>query len=98
VRYYDGSVKWATAELSLSREGYGFNFACTYDTYIPSDFAFTGKESGWEIRRKMKAWCEKNGVTDYRVVRNTSYLRDLHGSRVYELWTRLATTPEEPTP
>ncbi|CAB3974231.1 hypothetical protein BLA3211_07910 [Burkholderia aenigmatica] len=39
------------------------------------------------MRRKLKDWSSKHGVREYKIVRNTSYVRDLHGD-VYELWVK----------
>jgi len=69
-----------------SPKGMSLSFACTYGTGVPPDLGYTGKESGWELRAKIRAWCSANGVTGYKIVRNTSYLRDLHGPAVYELY------------
>lgn len=85
---YDGSSRWDAIEGGLRRDGYGFSFACTYGERQPDDFSFTGRETGWEMRRKLRDWCANHGVTDFRIVRNTSYRADLHGPRVYELWTK----------
>lgn len=85
---YDGSHSWAVIENQLQRDGYSLSFACTYGQRQPEDFSFTGRETGWEMRRLLKAWCKANGVTAYTIVRNTSYHADLHGPRVYELWTK----------
>lgn len=41
------------------------------------------------MRRKLKEWSAKHGVCDCKIVRNTSYVRDLHGD-VYELWVKRA--------
>lgn len=95
MRHYDGSMKWDRIERSLRSRGYCNAFSLTYDGNVPSDFIWTGKESGWQFRRMLKAYCEKNDIKDYVIVRNESYLRDLHGNRVYELWTKL--TPHTPT-
>ncbi|CAB3753961.1 hypothetical protein [Paraburkholderia humisilvae] len=67
-------VAFERVELQLRAQGYSCKFACTYDEpagSIPKDLLYTGKEGGWEMRRKIKAWCVKYGVTDYRIVRNT---------------------------
>jgi hypothetical protein len=88
VRGYDGSARWDAVETRLRHEGYALAFACTYSERQPDDFAYTGRETGWEMRRLLMAYCVRNAIVDYRIVRNTSYLRDLHGPAVYELWTR----------
>jgi len=85
---YDGSERWDQVESLLRRDGYSMSFACTYGQNQPSDILLTGHETGWEMRRKLKAWCKANGVTAYQIVRNTSYHADLHGPCVYELWTQ----------
>lgn len=88
MRHFDGSQRWDVIERQLQAAGYALNFACTYGVRQPDDFDFDGKESGWEMRRKLKAWCKSHGISDFQIVRNTSYHADLHGRRVYELWTR----------
>jgi len=88
MRNYDGSLKWERIEANLGRQGYVLDFSCAYFDKPPADFAWTGKETGWEMRRKIKAYCEAHGIADYKIVRNLSYLKDLHGSCVYELWVR----------
>jgi hypothetical protein len=72
-------------EKQLRDSGYYCSFSCTYDGGAPDDFKWTGKESGWEMRRKLKKWASEKGVSDFKIVRNTSWVRDLHGI-VYELW------------
>jgi hypothetical protein len=71
----------------LEADGLHLMFACTYTDDYPKDLGWTGKEGGWEMRRKLKAWCVKHEIVDYKIVRNTGYVRDLHGD-VYELWAR----------
>lgn len=71
----------------LEADGYQLQFACTYTDDVPADVGYTGLESGWEIRRKLNAWCRAQGLDQYKIVRNTSYVQDLHGV-VYELWSR----------
>ncbi|MFZ3481886.1 hypothetical protein [Sphingomonas sp. 3-13AW] len=63
-------------------------FSCASFDCPPDDLIYTGNESGWEMRRLITDWCTRNAVTEYRILRNTSYHRDLHGPRVYELWTK----------
>ena len=84
-------------EMRLSREGYRCEWSCMSELdhsngrnvrYWPEDFDWNGKESGWEMRRKIKAWCVKHDVRDYKIVRNTKYCSNLHGV-VYELWTHI---------
>ena len=75
-------------EKKLTAMGYHYDFACTYSTKQPSDFYWTGKETGWEMRRKLKSWCATHSIRDYKIVRNTGYVHDLHGPAVYELWVR----------
>ncbi|BBA45138.1 TPA: hypothetical protein ACK3Q6_004081 [Burkholderia cepacia] len=77
-------------ERQLLADGYVCAFACTYGEPagpVPKDLGRTGKEGGWEMRRKLKDWSSKHGVREYKIVRNTSYVRDLHGD-VYELWVK----------
>lgn len=88
MRYYDGSLKWDKIEAGLCHDGYTKDFACSYLDKVPVDLQYTGRESGWELRRKLKVYCEKHDITEFRIVRNTSYHSDLHGQAVYELWTR----------
>lgn len=88
MRWYDGSMSWDRIEAQLRRDGYSLRFACASFDRQPDDFSYTGLETGWEMRRLLRDWCGRNGEADYRIVRNTSYHRDLHGSAVYELWTR----------
>lgn len=71
----------------LEADGYQLEFACTYTDDVPKDLGYTGREKGWEMRRKLKAWCTAHHVEQYVIVRNTSYVQDLHGT-VYELWVR----------
>jgi len=88
MRSYDGSMAWDRVEAALRRDGYALRFSCASFDRTPDDLAYTGREDGWAMRRLLKEWCARNGVTDYRIVRNTSYHRDLHGNAVYELWGR----------
>ncbi|MCV9963890.1 hypothetical protein OIU34_18600 [Pararhizobium sp. BT-229] len=100
MRYYDGSAKWERIERELGRRGYVARFSLATFDRPPEDLGWTGKETGWEIRRKLKDYCLRHGITDYEIVRNTSYHKDLHGNCVYELWVRrpepaaVAQTPE----
>jgi hypothetical protein len=71
----------------LEADGYRLQFACTYTDDVPKDVGYTGRENGWEMRRKLKAYCSAHDVQQYQIVRNTSYVQDLHGT-VYELWMR----------
>jgi hypothetical protein len=87
MRHYDGSRKFEAIERELSRSGYAQKFCLMSYDVIPKDLGYTGKEGGWELRRKITAWCRMHGIMDFRIVRNTSYHRDLHGV-VYELWAR----------
>lgn len=87
MRHYDGSRKWEAIESRLRRDGYTLLFSCASFDRQPDDFSYTGLESGWEMRRKLKAYCISHEMVDYRIVRNTSYHADLHGV-VYELWTK----------
>lgn len=73
-------------EMRLRKLGYRQEWACTYDGGYPSDLVWSNKLNGWEMRRAIKAWCEKHGVVDYRIVRNRGYQHDLRGDAVYELW------------
>jgi hypothetical protein len=96
---YDGSARWDAIETGLRREGFLLRFSCAYFDAPPSDLGWTGRETGWETRRLIARWCATHGVEDYRIVRNTSYRRDLHGPAVYELWTRTApAAPARPEP
>ena len=87
MRHQDGSFKFAMIERALRRDGYALEFACRYGEHVPEDVGYTGRETGWEVRRKLKAWCAAHGHADFRILRNTSYHRDLIGA-VYELWLR----------
>lgn len=87
----DRHTSFHAYEQQLRREGYYCSFSCTYSGGAPANLKWTGKETGWEMRRILKEWAEQNGVKDYKIVRNTSWLRDLHGI-VYELWV-----PHKPT-
>lgn len=88
MRNYDGSLKWERIEAALHRDGYAPDFSCASFNKPPADFDWSGLEGGWEMRRKLKAYCAAHAITDFRIVRNGSYLKDLHGGCVYELWTR----------
>lgn len=86
---YDGSQRWDRIEAALRRDGFTLSFSCaTFDRQPPA-LGYTGLETGWELRRKLKAYCAAKGIADFEIVRNTSYHRDLHGV-VYELWVRSA--------
>lgn len=74
-------------EQQLCADGYRLEFACTHTEPQPADLGITGKEGGREKRRKIKAWCQAHSLTNFKIVRNTGYVRDLHGD-VYELWVR----------
>lgn len=70
-----------------SPRGMRFEFACTYAGGSPPDLGYTGLEvSGWEVRRKIIEWCKRKGINQYQIVRNTTYVKDLHGPAVYELY------------
>jgi len=72
-------------EMKLRRDGYACEFSCMGgDHRIPPGVWKKG-ESGWVQRKAIKDWCQENGVKDYKIVRNTGYVKDLHGV-VYELW------------
>lgn len=81
----DRFTSFHALERQLHRDGYYCKFSCTYDAGAPDDLIWSSDDSGWEMRRKLRAWAEKHNITDYRIVRNTSWVRDLHGI-VYELW------------
>lgn len=79
-------------EIRLRNEGYECEWSCMLGAgsdgakqQWPLDFEWVGRESGWEMRRKIKEWAKRHDFKDYKVVRNTKYCRDLHGV-VYELW------------
>ena len=91
MKQYDGSRRWAEVEAALGQAGYITLFACARFDKPPAELNYTGTESGWELRRKIKSYCSQNGIADYQIVRNTSYLSDLHGGAVYELWVRRPT-------
>jgi len=88
MRWYDGSGAADRTEATLRRDGYMLRFSCASFGTPPADLKYTGRETGWEMRRLLKDWCSRNGEADYRILRNTSYLKDLHGPCVYELWSR----------
>jgi len=73
-------------ERKLREDGYVCQFSCNYDdmSRIPTGVWKKG-ESGWVQRKAIKDWCKENDVKDYKIVRNTGYVQDLHGV-VYELW------------
>lgn len=71
--------------MELRKKGYELEFACTYDGGSPSDLKWLKGESGWTHRSVISNWCEKNGLKDFKIVRNTGYCQDLRGV-VYELW------------
>lgn len=89
------TVLWTSPQIERverqwRREGYDIMFACTHGEPcgpIPKAIGYTGLEGGWEMRRKLRAWCKAKGISDYRILRNTGYVRDLHGD-VYELWCK----------
>lgn len=72
----------------MVRDGYRLHFECTYGGGIPNDLHVGAAIGGWELRRRLKAWCESHGITDYIIYRATDYVKDLHGKAVYELWVR----------
>lgn len=92
MRHQDGSRRWDRIEHALRLDGYVLQFRCMYGETLPDDFDYTGRETGWEMRRRIADWCRANGLPDFVILRNTSYHRDLHGA-VYEAWTR--TAPKE---
>lgn len=68
-------------------QGMSLVFACTFGTSQPPDLGFTGNEkTGWEVRRKIAAWCKSKCISNFKILRNTTYVRDLHGPAVYELY------------
>lgn len=79
----------------MAADGYQPQFECTYGGAIPSDLDLPAGLTGWEIRRRLKAWCERHAIVDYIIFRATDYVKDLHGSAVYELWVnRISPTTE----
>lgn len=97
MRHHDGSRRWDRIEHDLCRDGYVQQFRCLYGETVPDDFEYTGRETGWEMRRKIGDWCRRNGLADYVILRNTSYHRDLHGA-VYEAWVRIVPRPSDQAP
>ena len=82
---YDGSRKWEDFEAAMRRGAYTLSFSCaTFDT-PPHEVGYTGRKTGWEMRRKLKEYCQSKKIARYEIVRNTSYHADLHGP-VYQLW------------
>lgn len=55
---------------------------------LPRDFKVDKPETGWNIRRAMKEWCEKREITDYIIYKNRSYVKDIHGPYIYELYVK----------
>jgi hypothetical protein len=89
---YNGSDVAAREENRMRVDGYQLEFCCSYCTpQPPKDFEDPCRGSdGWAFRRAIKAWAEKRGIADYRILANTGYVTDLHGRRVYECWTKIA--------
>lgn len=84
-----GDSKGNHAERNrMVQEGYHPLFECTYGGGIPSDLDLNAKLPGWEMRRRLKAWCHAHGIADYIIFRATDYVKDLHGPSVYELWVK----------
>lgn len=81
----DRHTSFHAYEAELRAAGYICSFSCTYGGGAPQTFQWTGKETGWEMRRKLKKWALDNRIEDFKIVRNPSWVRDLHGI-VYELW------------
>lgn len=76
------------ARSRMVRDGYQPHFECTYGGGIPDDLDIGAVLTGWEMRRRLKAWCERHAISDYIILRATDYVKDLHGPAVYELWVR----------
>ena len=96
---FGNSPKGQDATYALRQAGYSLRFSCTHSPVtacgsgweLPDDFDWPEGDyaaSGWAWRRSIKTWVKKHGITDYRILRNTTYIPDLHGPRVYELWTK----------
>lgn len=90
--YLGEGGKFESIVRQLEADGFRLEFSCTHGEEIPSELGFTGRENGWEIRRKIKEWCLLHHLDDYQIVRNTSWVKDLHGV-VYELWVKRPTVP-----
>ena len=76
-------------EDTLWKEGYELLFCCTHiHPRSPDDFECLASWNGWDYRRAIKAWVKKHGIVDFKILRNTTYVPDLHGPFVYELWVR----------
>lgn len=83
-----GADKMHALERRLLRDGYIFELAMTYDMH-PEDLTWPKNADGWEKRRILKTWCAKHGITDYVIVRNDQYVKDLRGV-VYDLHVKRA--------
>jgi sarcosine oxidase delta subunit len=77
-------------EANISQQlGFVTLFYCTYCGDFPNEIDMDA--DGWTQRKQIKEWAESKGLTQYRIIRNTSYQQDMHGA-VYELWVH----PDDP--
>lgn len=92
ARSYHGPMSMEMKHHALRRQGYEMWFALTHTDW-PWPDGLRDMEplgmSGWEIRRRLKAWAKERGL-DIKIHRDTGYHEDLHGSRVYEVWQRVS--------
>lgn len=89
MRNYDGKEKSQAARARIEAKGYTMLFTTLYtDKGCPAEVMKASNGTGWETRKAIKVWAEKTGVSDYLILRATDYLRDLHGTRTYEVFVR----------
>ena len=86
---YDGPLIPQRQESRLQKAGYVLEFCCSYCSPRPPDDFVWPKHpaTGWAYRRAIVSWAKKRRLTDYRILRNTGYVKDLHGT-VYECWVK----------
>ena len=89
MRNYDGVHACQDERRSIESSGYVQAFTTLYsDGCCPTEVRKASNGSGWDIRKSINAWAREKGIEDYVIFRATDYLSDLHGRRVYEVYTR----------
>lgn len=93
MRNFDGWHECQRERSAIEARGYVQAFTTLFtDKQCPPEVAKVYLGSGWEIRRAIKAWAAASGIGDFVIFRATDYLRDLHGRRTYEVYTRIGSS------
>lgn len=89
--HYKGVGESYAYQLPLETDGFHLWAAFAHNLY-PKGYEFPKSNSGWDMRRSIKAWIVANPEIfhgmEYRITRANGYWRDLHGKYVYEIWVK----------